>query len=114
MRSPNPQAELDQIQSDLQGLIPALKAAYRLMIAQVPPPDAPLRVADTLRQAIQKINVMLAPKWPEQTTDEPDLETLESWMEEDGGCEATDGCWVEPDGICPHGHPSWLIRLGLI
>lgn len=29
----------------------------------------------------------------------PDLETLMRWMIEDGGCEATDGCWVEPDGI---------------
>jgi hypothetical protein len=28
--------------------------------------------------------------------------------------EALDGCPVEPDGICPHGHPSWLRYLGLI
>ena len=51
--------------------------------------------------------------WPEPTTDEPDLETLEAWMW-DGCCEATDGCLVEPDGRCSHGHPSWLLRLGLI
>lgn len=44
---------------------------------------------------------------------EPDLETLEAW-EAQGGCEATDGCWVEPDGVCSHGRPSWLIKLGLI
>ena len=44
---------------------------------------------------------------------EPSLEELEEWMDE-GGCEATDGCWVEPDGTCPHGKPSWLIVLGLI
>jgi len=43
----------------------------------------------------------------------PDLETLMEWMEE-SGCEATDGCWVEPDGTCPHGKHSWLIVLGLI
>ncbi|MBE3118073.1 MAG: hypothetical protein IMZ50_04855 [Candidatus Atribacteria bacterium] len=35
------------------------------------------------------------------------------WMEE-GGAEATDGCWVEPDGTCEHGCPSWLIEMGLI
>lgn len=44
----------------------------------------------------------------------PDLETLIAWMMEDGGCEATDGCWVEPDDVCPHGHKSWLLELGLI
>jgi hypothetical protein len=25
-----------------------------------------------------------------------------------------EGCVVEPDGECPHGHPSVLILLGLI
>jgi hypothetical protein len=52
--------------------------------------------------------------WPEPTTVTPDLETIEEWMWEDGGCEATDGCWVEVDGRCPHGHPSWLLRMGLV
>ena len=28
--------------------------------------------------------------------------------------EATDGCRVEPDGICEHGQPSWLLHLGSI
>jgi hypothetical protein len=35
------------------------------------------------------------------------------WAEE-GGCEAPDGCWVEPDGICEHGHRSWLLIMGMI
>ena len=52
-------------------------------------------------------------QWPEPTTDEPDLEAIADWMV-DSVCEATDGCIVEPDGICPHGHPSWLLRLGLM
>jgi len=52
--------------------------------------------------------------WPAPTTDTPDLETIEEWMWEDYGCEASDGCWVEVDGRCPHGHPSWLLRLGLV
>lgn len=43
----------------------------------------------------------------------PDAETLEEWLE-DGGSEATDGCWVEPDSICPHGKESWLLVLGLV
>ena len=50
---------------------------------------------------------------PAPTTEEPDLETIEEW-DGDGGAEATDGCWVEQDGVCEHGHPSWLIRLGMI
>ena len=43
----------------------------------------------------------------------PSLNTLERWMA-DGVAKATDGCRVEPDGHCPHGKPSWLLRLGLI
>ena len=49
-----------------------------------------------------------------ETQEEPDLETLMRWNDDDGGCEATDGCWVEPDGYCEHGKPSWLIAMGLI
>lgn len=26
----------------------------------------------------------------------------------------SEGCQVEPDGFCPHGHPSVLIERGLI
>ena len=44
---------------------------------------------------------------------EPSLEQISEWLNE-GGAEATDGCWVEPDGTCEHGKPSWLIELGLI
>ena len=51
--------------------------------------------------------------WPEPTVEEPDLDQLEEWML-DGVCEATDGCLVEVDGVCPHAHPSWLLRLGLV
>lgn len=43
----------------------------------------------------------------------PSMATLNRWMN-DGGAEATDGCWVEPDGRCSHGCESWLIVLGLI
>jgi hypothetical protein len=45
--------------------------------------------------------------------DRPSWEQLREWIEE-GGAEATDGCWVEPDGSCEHGKPSWLLELGLI
>ena len=44
----------------------------------------------------------------------PDIEQMIVWYEEEGGCEATDGCWVEPDGTCQHGCQSWLLKLGLI
>ena len=43
----------------------------------------------------------------------PNIETLAAWEREDY-CEATDGCHVEPDGVCPHGCESWLLVLGLI
>ena len=43
----------------------------------------------------------------------PKQSTLEKWAG-DTICKATDGCRVEPDGICEHGHPSWLLALGYI
>ena len=70
-----------------------------------------------LAQAVNRLDNLLIQLqthlWPEPTTEEPDLETLEAWMW-DGCCEATDGCLTEPDGKCVHGHPSWLLRMGLI
>ena len=53
------------------------------------------------------------PAWPSPTMAQPSIEELEEF-EEDGGCLATDGCWTDPDGTCPHGHPSWLLVLGMI
>jgi len=44
----------------------------------------------------------------------PSLEELHRQLEEDGGGAATDGCFVEPDGSCDHGQPSWLLALGPI
>jgi hypothetical protein len=44
----------------------------------------------------------------------PSPEELLRQLQEDGGGEATDGCWVEPDGHCNHGTPSWLLALCLI
>ena len=55
-----------------------------------------------------------APRWPEPTTERPDMETLIDWVIFDGDCEATDGCRIEVDGVCPHGHPAWPRRLGMI
>ena len=43
----------------------------------------------------------------------PSISTLERWSS-DCGCAAIDGCWVEPDGECDHGYPSWLMELGYI
>lgn len=43
----------------------------------------------------------------------PSMEQLEGWVY-DSVCDATDGCQVEPDGRCEHGHKSWLLALGLI
>jgi hypothetical protein len=50
---------------------------------------------------------------PGHRKEPPDIETLIRW-EFEGYCEATDGCRVDPDGRCSHGHPSWLLELGLI
>lgn len=52
-------------------------------------------------------------KWGLLYGDKPSFDDLEEW-EAEGGCEAVDGCWVESDGVCPHGCPSWLLVLGMI
>lgn len=48
-----------------------------------------------------------------KTNKQPSLKTMERWVS-NGIAKATDGCKVEPDGICPHGFNSWLIELGYI
>jgi hypothetical protein len=56
-----------------------------------------------------------SPGWKEvNRMRRPSLEAFQRQLEEDGGCEATDGCFVEPDGTCEHGQPSWLLALGVI
>ena len=49
----------------------------------------------------------------EPTIKRPSLGTLEK-MAAASVVSATDGCRVEPDGECPHGHVSWLLYLGFI
>lgn len=44
---------------------------------------------------------------------QPSMTLLERWLAK-GVAWATDGCKVEPDGQCRHGHESWLIVLGLV
>lgn len=52
-------------------------------------------------------------RFPKPTEPEPTVEQLMQW-EFDGVYEATDGCRVEPDGKCAHGHVSWARYLGVI
>ena len=52
--------------------------------------------------------VILEVTCPRPTAEELDEQIADSVVD------ATDGCRVEPDGCCQHGHPSWLIALGLI
>lgn len=51
--------------------------------------------------------------YPEPTVDKPSVADIEDWIF-DSVAYSTDGCQVEPDGICEHHYPSWLIYLGLI
>lgn len=51
--------------------------------------------------------------YPKPTVEEPTLDQIMEWSN-DGECETTDGCIVEPDGTCEHGHPSWMLYLGYI
>jgi hypothetical protein len=57
--------------------------------------------------------------YPEPTVEEPSDESLEDQlvsavMDDEVWFETSDGCVVESDGTCCHGHPTWLRRAGLI
>lgn len=54
-----------------------------------------------------------AERYPEPTVKAPSMLEVQEDLD-DGRCAATDGCVVEPDGTCEHGHPSWLLRWGVI
>ena len=43
----------------------------------------------------------------------PSIKTMERWSS-DGVAKATDGCRVKPDGVCEHGHSSWMLVVGVI
>lgn len=43
----------------------------------------------------------------------PTFATLARWTS-DGVALAVDGCKIEPDGVCQHGAPSWLLAEALI
>ena len=75
------------------------------------PVELKMLIEETLSDVCKALGIN---EWPEPTVERPDFETLEEWLWEDGGCEATDGCFTDPDGTCPHGHPSWFLKLGLI
>jgi hypothetical protein len=103
----------------LHALLTRLQRTHRLLqtgwTLDAPASETSVQVELLLEEALSDVRKVLGiKKWPEPTVEWPDWETLEAWLWDDGGCEATDGCWVEPDGVCPHGHPAWFLRLGLI
>lgn len=49
----------------------------------------------------------------EKVNNPPSIGTMTKWVG-DGVAKATDGCRVEPDGSCVHGHRSWLLVLNYI
>ena len=69
--------------------------------------------AEQLDSLATGMSADLAQRRGEELNGPPCVEQIMEWMDE-CGCEATDGCWVEPDGHCPHGNPSWALVLGFI
>lgn len=55
-------------------------------------------------------------KFPKPTVEKPSDEEIEEMVMglTLANPTATDGCEVEPDGVCPHGHASWPRYLGII
>lgn len=92
------------------------------MSKQVKTPPIEMRIKDLERRRgrpgvdvayIDKRLAKLRAELRGTESDEPSIETLMAW-ESQGYMEATDGCRVEPDGICPHGKKSWLLAKWLI
>lgn len=96
--------------AQLSGVLLQLQQVRRLLDVDSASPQAQAALAAAITDLHGVLNNS---PWPEPTVDEPDVEMLEEWFL-DTLCEATDGCIVEHDGRCPHGHPSWFLRLGLI
>ena len=64
---------------------------------------------------MQRISVKEALDLPETATEDEVIKEAESYFWDGvmpACCEAR--CRVEPDGKCPHGHPSIMIAMGLI
>lgn len=55
------------------------------------------------------MNTKYGVRFPEPTVEEPTDDELEEMVMglTMAPVTATDGCEVEPDGECPHGHVSW-------
>lgn len=98
----------------LTGLLQRAEHALALLHRRLPTTDTLVELELLLQEVTDGLRQVLdIPRWPEPTEDPPDMETLSEWFL-DSVCEATDGCLVEHDGTCPHGHPSWFLKLGLL
>ena len=91
----------------------ALLAEYALSSAVDWRPLTGVELA-ALKSVLDSLPTIDQVGYPAPTVDIPDISQIMEWIEEDSGCEATDGCWVEPDGVCEHGFISWAVHLGLI
>jgi hypothetical protein len=65
-----------------------LRSARLILRAQGPSSDTLTQVEKGLMTAIDYLKGNAGPAWPPPLMDEPDLQTLQIWME-DSGCEAT-------------------------
>ena len=73
----------------------------------------PAKISENLISDRLLAAALATPRKPRRKRRTPSIATLERWMN-DGGCQTTDGCWVEPDGRCEHGCESWLLVMGMI
>jgi len=95
-----------------------IQTLIRALEDESTPPAALIMAQQALGTAANRLDALLpqdeSQPWPQPTADQPSVYDLWDWDDEYGGCEATDGCWVDSEGTCEHGHPSWLVRLALV
>jgi hypothetical protein len=99
-------------------VVAASTAAVRERAEHRPPTPVTPRSAGTRAPARRRAAPAARPA-PAPTAERPDAEKLALWARQVKAGErtfslATDGCRVTWDRRCKHGHPSWLVHLGVL
>jgi hypothetical protein len=118
---PQDQVE-EQGDEDTRRMVAEYDPIQEFVVVLLKPGDrvSTYRVSVVLPEPQEAVTGKVIPSYTSEPTTKPklrppDMETLIEW-EAEGGCEAAcpHRCWVEPDGHCPHGNPSWLLKMGFI
>jgi len=100
-------------------LVAASAAPIRRRTTGAPATSAPPAPAKAKRAPARRSAAAIARPAPAPTIPQPEAEKLALWARQVKAGQrtfsvATDGCRVTWDRRCKHGHPTWLVHLGLL